>query len=48
MIKEDIAQGLQFGWVGGDALYGHGYELSQEIEALGKDFVFDVHEDLRI
>ncbi len=48
MIKEDIAQGLQFGWVGGDALYGHGYELSQEIEALGKDFVFDVHEDQRI
>lgn len=48
MIKEDIAQGLQFGWVGGDALYGHGYELSHEIEALGKDFVFDVHEDQRI
>lgn len=48
MIKEDIAQGVQFGWVGGDGFYGHGYELSQEIEALGKDFVFDVHEDQRV
>jgi len=48
MIKEDIAQGVQFGWIGGDGLYGHGYELSQEIEALGKDFVLDVHEDQRV
>ena len=48
MVKESIAQGIQFGWVGGDGLYGHGYELSQEIEDLGKDFVFDVHEDQRI
>ena len=31
MIKEDLGQGIRFGWVGGDALYGHGYELSQEI-----------------
>ena len=45
MIKEDLGQGIRFGWVGGDALYGHGYELSQEIENLGQNFVFDVHKD---
>lgn len=44
MIKEDMTNGVRFGWVGGDALYGHGYELSQEIEDLGLNFVFDVHE----
>lgn len=44
MIKEDLANGVRFGWVGGDALYGHGYELSQEIEELGQNFVFDVHQ----
>lgn len=48
MIKEDLSNGVRFGWVGGDALYGHGYQLSQEIEKLGQNFVFDVHEDQNI
>lgn len=43
MLKEDLEQGVKFGWVGADALYGHGYELSDEVEALGQNFVFDVH-----
>lgn len=48
MIKEDVANGLRFGWIGGDALYGHGYILSQEIEKLGQNFVFDVHQDQHV
>lgn len=48
MIKEDLANGVRFGWVGGDALYGHGYELSQEIENLGQNFVFDVHQSQHV
>jgi len=43
MLKEDLEQGVKFGWIGADALYGHGYELSDEVEALGQNFVFDVH-----
>jgi len=48
MLKEDVEHGVKFGWVGADALYGHGYELSDEVEALGQNFVFDVHADQNI
>jgi len=43
MLEEDLGQGVKFGWVGADGLYGHGYELSDQVEALGQNFVFDVH-----
>jgi SRSO17 transposase len=43
MVRADIAAGLEFGWIGGDGLYGHGSEFSDAIENMGLEFVFDVH-----
>ena len=45
MLKADMAAGVRFGWVGGDGLYGHGYEFSYAIDDLGLRFLFDVHCD---
>ncbi len=43
MIRADIAAGVEFSWIGGDGLYGHGFELSNAIENMGLAFLFDVH-----
>ncbi|MGV0952418.1 MAG: IS701 family transposase [Azonexus sp.] len=48
MVRADMAAGVQFSWVGGDGLYGHGWELSNAIENMGLTFLFDVHCDQRI
>ena len=45
MLKADMANGVRFGWVGGDGLYGHGYDLSYAVDDLGLTFLFDVHCD---
>lgn len=45
MLKADLKAGVRFGWVGGDGLYGHGYELSYAVDDLGLTFLFDVHCD---
>lgn len=45
MIKQDIARGVQFDWIGGDGLYGHNYELGKAIDDLNLFFVLDVHKD---
>jgi SRSO17 transposase len=45
MLKADMAAGVRFGWVGGDGLYGHGYEFSYGVDDLGLTFLFDVHCD---
>ncbi len=45
MLKADLAAGVRFGWVGGDGLYGHGYEFSYAVDDLGLTFLFDVHCD---
>jgi SRSO17 transposase len=45
MLRADIDAGIRFGWVGGDGLYGHGYELSHAIDDLGLTFLSDVHCD---
>lgn len=45
MLKADIEAGIQFGWVGGDGLYGHGHELNYAIEDMGLTFLLDVHKD---
>jgi SRSO17 transposase len=45
MLKADMATGVRFGWVGGDGLYGHGYEFSYAVDDLGLTFLFDVHSD---
>jgi len=48
MVAEALLQGVKFSWVGGDGLYGHGYELSDFVESLGQNFVFDVHSNQNI
>lgn len=48
MIRADIAAGVQFSWVGGDGLYGHGCELGNALENMGLTFLFDVHCDQMI
>ena len=43
MIKADVAAGVEFGWVGGDGLYGHGHELGNALDNMGLTFLLDVH-----
>ncbi len=45
MIDEDIRNGVEFDWVGGDGLYGHNFELSDGLDQRGLFFVLDVHKD---
>lgn len=43
MIKADVEAGVEFGWIGGDGLYGHGLELGNSLDNLGLLFLLDVH-----
>jgi SRSO17 transposase len=45
MLKADLQAGVRFGGVGGDGLYGHGYEVRSAVEDLGLTVLFDVHHD---
>jgi SRSO17 transposase len=45
LLQADMEVGVKFGWVGGDGLYGHGYELSYAVDDLGLTFLFDIHND---
>jgi len=45
MINEDIEQGVEFDWIGGDGLYGHNYQLTKGLDDRGKLYVLDVHKD---
>ena len=45
MIREHLDQGVQFGYVNGDGLYGHGFEFSKGLQALGVKYVLDIHCD---
>ena len=45
MIKENLAAGVEFDWVGGDGLYGHSSEFCAGLDELGLFFVLDVHKD---
>jgi SRSO17 transposase len=48
MITRAQAQGLRFGWVGLDSLYGHTPWLLRKIEGAGLLFAADVHCDQRV
>lgn len=48
MIQSDVAAGVEFDWVGGDGLYGHGLEFGNALENSGLKFVLDVHYDQKI
>ncbi|QVL48829.1 MAG: IS701 family transposase [Thiocapsa sp.] len=43
MVKADVEAGVEFGWVGGDGLYGHGSELGNSLDNMGLTFILDVH-----
>lgn len=45
MPEADIGAGVRFGRIGGDGLYGHGYEPGYAIDDLGLTFLSDVHCD---
>lgn len=45
MVDEALALNLSFGWVGGDGLYGHNYELGKGLDERQVLFVLDVHKD---
>ncbi len=45
MIDENVAQGIQWDWIGGDGLYGHSYELTKGLDERGLFYVLDVHKD---
>lgn len=48
MIKQDIARGVSFDWVGGDGPCGHNTKLCDGLDGLGLFFVMDVHRDERV
>jgi SRSO17 transposase len=48
MIQKAVEQGLRFGWVGLDSLYGHTPWLLRAIEDEGLLFAADVHRDQRV
>jgi SRSO17 transposase len=48
MIKADVEAGIEFSWVGGDGLYGHGLELGNALDNMGLQFLLDVHCNQRI
>lgn len=45
MIREHIDDGIEFGWINADGLYGNSQHFRNSIEDLGKDFVVDIHTD---
>lgn len=48
MIKQDVARGVSFDWIGGDGLYGHNTKLCDGLDGLGLFFVMDVHKDEKV
>ena len=48
MIKEHIQNEVHFDFVNGDGLYGNGYQFAKGIDALGKKYVLDVHNNQRV
>jgi len=45
MIEELDKQGIDYGWVGADALYGASYDFRKQLHLKGKKYVLDVHEN---
>jgi SRSO17 transposase len=45
MIDEDVANGIQFDWIGGDGLYGHSFEFTKGLDERNLFYVLDVHKD---
>jgi len=45
MIDENLAQGIQWDWIGGDGLYGHSFEFTKGLDERNLFYVLDVHKD---
>ena len=45
MISELDQEGINYGWVGADALYGRNFEFREALEKLGKKYVLDIQKD---
>ena len=48
MVKVNRDAGLAFDWVGGDGLYGHGFESSNALDNMGLTFLLDIHCSQRV
>jgi SRSO17 transposase len=42
IIEELDKNGIEYGWIGADSLYGQGYEFANTLDKKGKKFVLDV------
>lgn len=45
MIKELDEEGIGYGWIGADSLYGRNYEFRQALEKMNKRYIVDVPKD---
>jgi hypothetical protein len=48
ILKNFIAHGIDFDWIGGDGLYGHTYEFARGLDERNLSFVLDVHKNQQI
>jgi SRSO17 transposase len=48
IVQEARRRGLEFGWVGGDEVYGNNKELIDGLEAMGETFLMDVPSNLHV
>jgi SRSO17 transposase len=42
IIKEADTNGIKYGWIGADSLYGQGYEFANQLDLMGKKYVLDI------
>lgn len=42
IIEELDKNGIEYGWIGADSLYGQGYEFANALDKKGKKFVLDI------
>lgn len=45
MVEELTSWEVEYDFIGGDGLYGHGFELMKGINNLNKNYVLDIHKD---
>ena len=43
MVKEQISRNIRFDWFLGDGFYGHGTHFRAEVDALGIQYMLDIH-----
>lgn len=48
MVRQARANGVRFGWVGADSLYGNNQQFLNMLEDMGENFMADVHKNLKV